>query len=331
MKLTIKLVLSFLFFPFAALATASTDSTASMAAKQVKATPATQDLTSVVQINDPSRYNQVVAISDVHGMYNNLVNLLQTGQIIDQANSWIAGKTLLIIVGDSINKGPQSIEVLNLWMQLQEQASAAGGRVIHLLGNHEAEFLANPTNSSKAVQLLNEMSSQHLPLSDLAGTDSPRGKFIHSEPVAARVGKWLFCHSGYFPDMSWNDFTAQAQQVLAAKNYGDDFLLGKNSILEASKWELNSKTVNSVLARMDKIGVYGNVFGHQPGAFKIKGRSAAKAQGRLIKIDNGMAPEGGSHPGSLLVFVNPGEMTQSSFPTIKIISANGTQSTLRPE
>jgi hypothetical protein len=285
----------------------------------------------VLQIADASLFSQVVAISDIHGMFDNLVTLLRAGRIIDGDNNWIAGRTLLIVTGDSIDKGPNSIEVLNLFIQLQNQSQAVGGQVLHLLGNHEAEFLADPQGDSKATELLNEMAALHIPLSDLTSTSSPRGRFLHEEPVAARVGKWLFSHSGYYPDMTWQEFSTQARQTLANQNYGDNFLIGDGSILEARKWELDSASLSSLLGRLDMIGDFGAVFGHQPGAFGIRGRSAAKAGGRLIKIDNGMAPEAGSNAGSLLVFVNPQQMNRSVFPQIKTIYPDGSEQILLPE
>lgn len=289
--------------------------------------------TAVRDIADPSVYSQVVMISDVHGMYAPLRTLLQAGKIIDAQDNWAAGRSLLVVVGDSIDKGPQSLEVLDLWIRLQTQAQAAGGDLIHLLGNHEAEFLSDPQDDSKAADLISEMRERGVPLSDLTGTSTPRGQFLHSQPLAIRVGAWLFCHAGLFPEMSWQDFATQAQSSLSAQHYGDDLLIGDDSILEAKKWELKSSTVKDLLQRLDGMNIYGTVFGHQPHAFGIEGRTAAKYSGRLIKIDNGMAPEAGSNPGSLLVFSQPSGMTQKSFEAVqaKVILPDGSQQDLQPE
>lgn len=285
----------------------------------------------VVEINHPSNYSQIVVISDVHGMYNPLVTLLKAGKIIDNKNQWIAGNSLLIVTGDSIDKGPQSLEVLNLWISIQSQALSSGGGLVHALGNHEAEFLSDPQNAKKAAELIAEMKAQNVPLSDLTSTQTPRGLFLHNEPVAVRVGRWLFCHSGFYPNMSWADFSSQAQKVLVAQNYGSDFLIGNSSILEAKDWEKNSSMLTPMITRMNTAGLFGIVFGHQPKAFGVQGRSASKMGGRLIKIDSGMAPEAGSHPGSLLVFTTPAQMNQMAYPQIKVIFSDGTHKDLKPE
>ncbi|MFZ3229665.1 MAG: metallophosphoesterase [Pseudobdellovibrio sp.] len=285
----------------------------------------------VTSIDDPSIYAKVFVISDVHGMYDQVLSILKAGKVINNSNNWIAGKSLLIVDGDSIDKGPKSLEVLNLWIKLQTQSKNVGGNFIHVLGNHEAEFLADPSDDKKAKVLLAELNSQNLPVTDLTSMDSPHGLFLHNEPVAARVGRWLFCHSGFFPDMNWADFVAKADKVIGAQNYGSKFLIGNKSILESKDWEKSKSTYQPVIDRLDAMNLFGIVFGHQPGAFGIRGRSAAKVGGRLIKIDNGMPIEGGSYPGSLLVFTNPAQMNALSYPSIKIINPDQSSYDLVPD
>jgi hypothetical protein len=57
--------------------------------------------------------------------------------------------------------------VIDLWIKLQGQSAVLGGRVVHVLGNHEAELLANPLNDSKASELLAELQGRNIPLTDL--------------------------------------------------------------------------------------------------------------------------------------------------------------------
>lgn len=286
----------------------------------------------VVSITNPAAYSLVYVISDVHGMYDNVIPLLQAGKVIDKNGNWAAGNALFIVTGDSIDKGSKSIEVIDLWIKLQQQARSAGGDLIHTLGNHEAEFLATPNASNKkAIELISEMQQMRIPLSDLTTTSTVRGRFIHAEPVTLRVGNWLFSHSGYYPNMSWNDFSRKANSVIASQAYDDDFLIGSDSILEMKKWEIDPSLASGVLSRMSAMGIYGSVFGHQPEAFGVKKRSAARAQGRLIKIDNGMAPEAGANPGSLLVFASPQQMTGNTYPDIRVIFPDGSLKALQPQ
>jgi hypothetical protein len=51
---------------------------------------------------------------------------------------------VLVVTGDLIDKWSGSLEVIALLRRLQSDAADQGGRVIITMGNHEAEFLANP-------------------------------------------------------------------------------------------------------------------------------------------------------------------------------------------
>jgi hypothetical protein len=81
--------------------------------------------------------DRVVAIGDVHGAYASFVDILKRAGLIDNRSRWSGGRTTLVQTGDVLHRGPDSRKVLDLLMQLEPQAAAAGGRVIALLGNHE--------------------------------------------------------------------------------------------------------------------------------------------------------------------------------------------------
>ena len=78
------------------------------------------------------------------------MKLLVTAKIIERPASpehtqWIAGKAVLVFTGDLIDKGPHSLKVVQLAAALRKAAAESGGQVVTLLGNHEAEFLADPS------------------------------------------------------------------------------------------------------------------------------------------------------------------------------------------
>jgi Calcineurin-like phosphoesterase len=101
----------------------------------------------IVELDLPG--NVVVwAIGDTHGDYTRLIDLLVKGEIIDEVSRqpdqlanvrWKAGNAVLVCTGDMIDKGDQSIEVLQLFIRLQEIAPKSGGQVIVTMGNHEAD------------------------------------------------------------------------------------------------------------------------------------------------------------------------------------------------
>jgi hypothetical protein len=81
--------------------------------------------------------DRIVAISDVHGAYDAMVQTLQSAAIIDDTLSWSGDSAHLVIVGDIMDRGPNSRAAMDLLMRLEEEALAAGGQVHVLIGNHE--------------------------------------------------------------------------------------------------------------------------------------------------------------------------------------------------
>jgi hypothetical protein len=81
---------------------------------------------------------RIVAIGDIHGDYDRLVELLRSAQVVDRNNAWTGGATHLVLTGDFLDRGPAPRQVMDLLMELEPQAEMAGGRVHALIGNHEA-------------------------------------------------------------------------------------------------------------------------------------------------------------------------------------------------
>lgn len=81
--------------------------------------------------------DRVVVVPDVHGAYDQLVDLLRDTGLVDDSLTWTGERTHLVSLGDLLDRGPDSRDVMDLLMRLQEEAPAAGGRVHVVLGNHE--------------------------------------------------------------------------------------------------------------------------------------------------------------------------------------------------
>lgn len=87
------------------------------------------------QFNDVDR---IVALSDIHGAHPAFATTLKGARVIDDEQNWSSGETHLVIVGDILDRGPDSRRSMDLLMQLEEQAAEVGGKVHVLIGNHEA-------------------------------------------------------------------------------------------------------------------------------------------------------------------------------------------------
>lgn len=80
---------------------------------------------------------RVVAVSDIHGAYDPVVATFQRAGLLDDDLAWVGATSHLVIVGDVLDRGPQSRRIMDLLIRLEQDAEEAGGRVHLLLGNHE--------------------------------------------------------------------------------------------------------------------------------------------------------------------------------------------------
>ena len=81
---------------------------------------------------------RIVAIGDLHGDYSAWTDIARDAGIEDASGHWTGGNTILVQVGDIVDRGPDSLKLINNLRQLQREAPKTGGRVVVVLGNHEA-------------------------------------------------------------------------------------------------------------------------------------------------------------------------------------------------
>jgi hypothetical protein len=84
-----------------------------------------------------SGVERIVAVGDIHGAFDALVETLQEADIIDDELAWSGGSTHFVSTGDLLDRGPDSRRVMDLIIRLEHEARSAGGRVHLVLGNHE--------------------------------------------------------------------------------------------------------------------------------------------------------------------------------------------------
>jgi hypothetical protein len=86
----------------------------------------------------PTQASRIVAVGDLHGDYGAWLAIARSAGLIDSKGRWAGGKTILVQLGDVTDREPDSLKIIRSLQQLQKQAPRAGGKVIVLLGNHEA-------------------------------------------------------------------------------------------------------------------------------------------------------------------------------------------------
>ncbi|NOR19055.1 MAG: protein-tyrosine-phosphatase [Xanthomonadales bacterium] len=81
---------------------------------------------------------RVVAISDLHGDYNQYLNVMRSAGLINKSGKWVGGATHLVQTGDITDRGDGSRKIIDHLVKLAKQAKKKGGYVHLLIGNHEA-------------------------------------------------------------------------------------------------------------------------------------------------------------------------------------------------
>ncbi|MEO7109858.1 MAG: metallophosphoesterase [Polyangiaceae bacterium] len=290
--------------------------------------------------------SEIWALSDIHGDYAALTKLLAGANVITKVPDgpstviWSQGAAVLVIVGDLIDKGPDAPDVVRLMMALQISAAAAGGKVIVTMGNHEAEFFANPYNdkASGEAGVDPELGAIGLtPDATAAGVDDI-GLFLRDLPIAARVDDWFFVHAGKTDGLTASGLSTEIQNEIDDAGFGASVLSADASMLEARLndsppqwWDVTGDAGGLLTQWTNALGAKHLVMGHQPGAVGIAGGPNRNSDdmfaaygGLVFLIDTGMSVGVDDTGGALLHVKNAGMMTV----TFEEVLPNGNKKSL---
>jgi hypothetical protein len=126
---------------------------------------------------------RTVALGDLHGDLDAFRTLLSRAGLVE-GDSWHGARTILIQLGDVIDRGPESVATYEFLADLQSRARKGTGRVVRLLGNHEVALLEG-----------------YYELTDIPEPERLAER-IRRDAMESRVqaafarGGWLFTHAG---------------------------------------------------------------------------------------------------------------------------------------
>lgn len=81
---------------------------------------------------------RIIALGDMHGDFQVYEKLMQVAELMDLNGDWIGGDTVFVQTGDIPDRGPSTRRIIESLQRLEAQAPKSGGKVIALVGNHEA-------------------------------------------------------------------------------------------------------------------------------------------------------------------------------------------------
>ncbi len=137
--------------------------------------------------------SKLIVVSDIHGCYYSLMNLLEKSKYNEEED-------FLVCIGDYIDRGKNSFEVLEYLIKLQKRVG--NDRCVCLLGNHED-------------MAMNDQESWRIPQN---GSSKTRKSLIKNNrrikdyywwfkklPIVYELNDICFCHAGFsYPKLKEN-------------------------------------------------------------------------------------------------------------------------------
>ena len=167
---------------------------------------------------------RIIVIGDLHGDLDVTLRTLKIAKLIDNNNNWIGGDTVVVQVGDQIdrcrnipcdnpyatqNDENSDVIILELFTKLHLQAKIQGGAVYSLLGNHELMNVEKDLSyvSYKGLQEFNNTNINNEIITDGKKARSilfsPGNKYANflacTRQVILIIGNNIFVHGGIIP------------------------------------------------------------------------------------------------------------------------------------
>lgn len=233
----------------------------------------------------------VLAISDIESGYRTFRDFLINNQVIDKQLNWTFGRGHLVLVGDFVDRGNSTTQVLWFIYKLEQEAEKHGGKVHYILGNHELKNFRgqHEAASKKYYGVAAIMEKQHHQLYD---SNSFIGKWLTTKNSIEMINGILFAHGGLHPD--FGDQTISLKQInqINRQNYrkvfypkrGDELEQLITSTRKGISWyrgyfkeDLTQQQVEAPLQRFSARSI---VVGHT-----IQSRVNKQYQGKVFAID----------------------------------------------
>ncbi len=166
--------------------------------------------------------SRLIAIGDIHGCFRPFYEL-----VVNEID--LKKNDRLILLGDYIDRGTQSKEVIDFIIDLKE----AGFDVTPLMGNHEAMLLESYADTGMLYQWYmnsGEATLQSIGIQDVRDLEKTYLDFFSGLQYYVSIGNFLFVHAG-FNDNDADPFTDKFHMIWESRlSYTNPLLLGKTII-----------------------------------------------------------------------------------------------------
>ncbi|WP_350342703.1 metallophosphoesterase [Proteinivorax tanatarense] len=240
---------------------------------------------------------QLYVIGDIHGRLDLLKQSLEIAGIIDKTSNWIKKDTVLVQLGDIIDRGPHSLKNILFLAKLAKQAQQYNSSVEVMLGNHElmAIFAGMGNNYAKFHWFFNGGDWVYKEWSDKKNCQSPvpeifynefspersYGQIISQYKVAFKHSGNLFVHGGIIGEnRSIRQLNKILHQTFANKS---KHLYEKDIFSRTGPFWIRNFSEQALAEQCEEYDVKRQIVGHTP-----KMGLEISQNGKLVYADLGM-------------------------------------------
>ena len=143
----------------------------------------------------------IIAVSDIESGFGAFREFLINHRVADRDLNWTVGKGHLVLVGDFVDRGASTTQVLWAIYKLEQSARQAGGQVHFIIGNHEIKSLQGNYQSAneKYFYIAGMIGKQQYQLFD---DNAVLGRWLASKNVLEIINGVAFVHGGLHPDIA---------------------------------------------------------------------------------------------------------------------------------
>ncbi len=234
----------------------------------------------------------IFAVSDIESGYKTFRDLLLSHSIIDENLNWSFGKGHLVLVGDFVDRGFSTTQVLWFIYKLEQEAEKQGGKVHFIIGNHEIKNMqANHESASPKYTYIAYIleRQQH----ELYNPNSFIGRWLSQKNTMEVINGYLFVHGGIHPELAQLELNLdEMNEVIRSRYYhgyypkteeSNEQLL--TSTIKGPAWyrgyfKDGDLTQDQVERGLDKFSAKAVIVGHT-----IQSKVNRSFEGKVIGID----------------------------------------------
>jgi hypothetical protein len=233
----------------------------------------------------------ILAISDIESGFGAFRRFLVTHGVADEKLNWNFGKGHLVLVGDFVDRGASSTQVLWGIYKLEQSARKKGGKVHFIIGNHEIKSLQGNYQSAneKYFHIAGMLGKQQFQLYD---DYALLGRWLASKNVLELINGVAFVHGGLHPDLAKYQLTVEEINRIVRTGYRTLYYtpltVTKESFLRSSTtgpawyrgYFKDDLTQHEVERSLKAVGANTVVVGHT-----LQGKVNAKFNNKVFAID----------------------------------------------